>query len=170
MRVKNPNITESYNACPIHFIVLPNNKPHTHNVLLAQTDTTIGFLAKDSMLINRKKGASNTKPLLMEVANLAAIIHRTPVSIRPFIRHAKRISYILPNNASFRVIAEGLHHDFLQGFTWLYSSSANPTKGAFCMQFAQQQCDVIVLDKRGLFAAKSSTIVKIRHDRIKKIR
>lgn len=139
-------------------------------VFLAQTDTTIGFLSKDSEAINHKKGAKSTKPLLREVMNLAAIPHRLPTSIRARVRHSRRTSYILPNGASFRVVSYGLHHDFLRGFTWLYSSSANPTSKAFCMQFAREQCDVIVQDRRGLFAAQSSTILKIRHDKIHRIR
>lgn len=141
-----------------------------HDVILAQTDTTIGFLSKDSVSINHKKGAPLNKPLLMEVANLSAIPYRIPISMRNLVRRAKRTSYILPNNASFRVVADGLHHNFLRGFTWLYSSSANPTQATFSMQFAINQSNIVVLDKRGLFADKSSSILKLGRDKIKKMR
>ena len=156
------------NTCQINLQFKIHN---IHNdVILAQTDTTIGFLSKDSISINRKKGASLDKPLLMEVSNLSAIPYRIPVSMRNLVRHAKRTSYILPNNSSFRVVSNGLHHNFLSGFVWLYSSSANPTKSAFSMKFAKNQSDIIVLDERGLFASKSSSIFKLGRNRIKKVR
>lgn len=142
-----------------------------HNeVILAQTDTTIGLLSKDSKIINQKKGASLKKPLLKEIAKLDSITHRTPISMRNTIRRAKKTSFILPNGESFRIIKDTLHNDFLKGFSWLYSSSANPTKGTFSMEFAQNASDIIVLDKRGIFDTKSSMILKIGHNRIKKIR
>lgn len=141
-----------------------------HDVILAQTDTTIGFLSKDSISINHKKGASLNKLLLKEVASLSYIPHRIPVSMRNIVRRAKRTSFILPNKASFRVVSSGLHSEFLRGFTWLYSSSANPTKSNFSMNFAKSKSDIIVLDKRGLFDSKSSSILKLGLYNIKKVR
>lgn len=150
---------------------MPLSLDSIHNaVILAQTDTTIGLLSKDSRIINQKKGANLNKPLLKEIAKLDSIPHRTPTSMRNMIRRAKKTSFILPNGSSFRVIKNNLHNDFLQGFKWLYSSSANPTNGDFSMEFAESVSDIIVLDKRGIFATKSSMILKIGHNRIKKIR
>lgn len=140
------------------------------SVMLAQTDTTAGFLSKDSVSINSKKGAPMDKPLLMEVASLSAIGHRIPTAMRNLVRRSSRTSYILPNSVSFRVVVAGLHRDFLRGFTWLYSSSANPSKDTFSMQFALSKSDIIVLDERGLFATKSSNIFKLGRSRIKKVR
>ncbi len=157
------------NICPINLTPLRLESLHKE-IILAQTDTTIGLLSKDSAIINQKKGANLNKPLLKEVATLNSIPHRTPTSMRNMIRRAKKTSFILPNGSSFRVIKDTLHNDFLKGFKWLYSSSANPTKGDFSMDFAQNVSDIIVLDKRGIFATKSSVILKIGHNRIKKIR
>ncbi|MCI5787074.1 hypothetical protein [Helicobacter trogontum] len=159
----------SKTTCPINLMPITLDSL-CGEVILAQTDTTIGLLSRDSTAINQKKGASLKKPLLKEVANLSVIPHRTPTSMRNIIRRAKKTSFILPNGKSFRVIKDVLHNDFLKGFSWLYSSSANPTKGDFSMEFAQSVSDIIVLDKRGIFAAKSSMILKIGHNKIKKIR
>ncbi|WP_245945620.1 hypothetical protein [Helicobacter didelphidarum] len=140
------------------------------SVFLAQTDTTIGFLSKNPHAINTKKGANNTKPLLREFSSFNNLPYRIPSTFRAFVRHARKKSFILPNNASFRIIKEPLHRDFLQCFQWLYSSSANPTTQSFDLDFALKQCDIIVLDKRGLFANKSSQILKIGNERMRKIR
>lgn len=141
-------------------------------VFLAQTDTTIGFLSQNPLAINDRKGAKNTKPLLQEFATLNHLtrITRTPVAFRTFIRKAKKTSFILSNNMSFRIIHDDLHKRFLQYYGNLYSSSANPTTKGFSYDFAYSQCDIIVQDKRGLFESKSSRILQLRYHRMKKIR
>lgn len=157
------------NTCPIYLEIF-DICDAAQCVILAQTDTTAGFLSRDYMAINKKKGAPIKKPLLMEVSNLYLIPHRIPIAMKNFVRRAKKTSYILPNHKSFRVVSTGLHHDFLRGYKWLYSSSANPTKDVFSLEFAKNKCDIIVLDSRGIFASKSSSILKMRHNRVKKIR
>ncbi len=140
------------------------------SVFLAQTDTTAGFLSRNPASINEKKGAIKTKPLLLEVAKLNYIPHRIPVNYRTFVRRAKKTSFILPNGKSFRVVHEELHKQFLLPFKCLYSSSANRTHKRFNYEFAIKQCDIIIYDKRGIFEAKSSTILKIGCNKVKKVR
>ncbi|RDU70841.1 hypothetical protein CQA66_07445 [Helicobacter aurati] len=139
-------------------------------VFLAQTDTTIGFLSKNKQLINQRKGAKENKELLMEFANLQAIHYRVPVYFRNFIRRAKKTSFIVAKTKSFRVITDSYHYAFLQNLQYLYSSSANPTNKGFDKQFAEQNADISVIDERGLFSAKSSRILQIKGQRIKRIR
>lgn len=140
-------------------------------VILAQTDTTIGFLSKNPVIINQKKGAKESKPLLLEVPNLSYIPYRVPVKFRSMIRRAKKTSFILKNQASFRIVSDSYwHHTFLQYFGNAYSSSANPTKKDFDLDFALDKCDAVILDKRGLFPSQSSRIIKIGANRLIKIR
>ncbi len=141
-----------------------------NSVFLVQTDTTIGFLSKNMESINKKKGAKLKKPLLLEVAELKHIPYRTPIYFHNIIRRATKTSFILQNNMSFRVIKHDLHKQFLIPFKHLYSSSANKTGCSFEFNFAIKQCDILVYDKRGFFEAKSSKILKIKHNKIKKLR
>lgn len=142
----------------------------TNSIFLAQTDTTIGFLSNNVVYINQKKNAQKTKPLLQEFAYFRDLTIRIPPTFRRYIRKAKKTSFILSDNMSFRVIHDTLHQRFLQNIGNLYSSSANPTGKGFNDIFAYQKCDIIVVDKRGLFESKSSTIFKIKFNRIKRIR
>ena len=144
-------------------------------VFLAQSDTTAGFLSINAVEINNRKKANTSKALLKEIPNLKNQIHRIPCKHRRFVRYAKKTTFIVKNfkpaqnlkNAfvntqSFRVVKDSKHNDFLQGFKYLYSSSANPTGRGFDMDFALKNCDVVVLDKRVLsirFGSLWKTIV-----------
>lgn len=145
-------------------------KPLNDVIFLAQTDTTIGFLSKNKALINKAKGAKASKELLIEFASFKYLYYRTPTHFRAFIRRAKKTSFVLSKTKSFRVIIDSKHKEFLQNLGHLYSSSANPTTKGFDSEFAKKCADVIVIDSRGLFPAKSSRILKIRGLRAKKIR
>lgn len=134
-------------------------------IFLAQTDTTAGLLSKSALMLNRAKGALDSKQLLCEFSSFSALKargYRVPPFFRPFVRRAKQTSFVISESKSFRVIQSGLHKDFLQNLDWLYSSSANQSHMAFDKDFAKSVADVEVLDRRGIFESSPSRIIKLK--------
>lgn len=86
------------------------------------------------------------------------------------MRKAKQTTFLYPNQKAIRVVTNGLHYQFLRTHKILFSTSANETKKSFDMQWAKEQCDVVVLDRRGLHEKKASYIYKINHSRIQRRR
>lgn len=140
-------------------------------VFLAQSDTTAGFLSKDKDNITRAKRRPKGKEILIESSSIAIIKrnNRIPKILSKAIRRAEKTTFILPNHSAFRVIKDSLHLQFLKPFGMLYSSSANLSSQPFNYDFACKAADIIVLDKRGIYADKPSRIFKARHS-LKKIR
>lgn len=141
------------------------------SVFLAQSDTTAGFLSKSKEAIARAKQRPKDKQILVESSSIAFIKanNNIPKALAKAIRRAKKSTFILPNNNAFRVIRDDLHLQFLSPFEALYSSSANLANKPFCYEYAYANADIIVLDKRGIYADTPSTIFKARH-KLKRIR
>ena len=68
------------------------------------------------------------------------------------------------------MIKDKYHLQFFAPFTALYSTSANLTRCSFNQQWAEEICDVIVRDKRGVYENQGSKIYKINQHKIKRIR
>lgn len=143
-----------------------------HLIYLAQTDTTAGFLSKDAEYINRTKNRWKKTPLIMTFGSLLALKDkvRIPQRFKKEVRRASKTTYILPSSLSFRVAHEPNHKAFLNRFDYMFSSSANPHKEPFDTKFALKRADVVVLDHRGIFDAKPSTILKINSKKKRKKR
>lgn len=141
-------------------------------IYLAQSDTTAGFLSINPHKINELKNRDKQKPILLEISSLDELknISRIPPKFRYFIRRSKKMTFILPNKKSFRLINEEFHLKFLKKFGKLYSSSANKTTKKFDYLQALEMCNILILDKRGIFEGKASKIFQINQNKIKKIR
>lgn len=141
-------------------------------VFLAQTDTTAGLLSLDSQKLNLIKSRPENQPILIESTSLHTLKSLTciPTKHKNRVRKSKKTTFIYPNQKAIRIIQEGLHYRFLHPYKMLFSTSANKTQKPFQRQWAEEQCDVIVLDKRGLQQAEASKIYKINQNRIKRIR
>jgi hypothetical protein len=142
-------------------------------VYLTQTDTTAGFLSSDDKKLSLKKQRDPRQKTLQVVESLSTLKTRTrvPNKFKRLVRNSKKTTFIYKNGQSFRVVDKDTkHHNFLQKFSCLYSTSANKTKEKFDFEFAIANSDVIVYNEP-LFKEKiGSSIYKINNSAIKKIR
>lgn len=140
-------------------------------LFLAQSDTTVGFLSQTKGEINCAK-QRNGKKILLEVENFQILkqFTRIPQTHKNFIRRSCKSTFIYPNQLALRVVKDKFHSEFLRYFGWMYSSSANPTGGKFCLDYAKEKAEVIVEDVRGLYESAPSKIYKLSSSHIKRIR
>ncbi|WP_104747987.1 Sua5 YciO YrdC YwlC family protein [Helicobacter cetorum] len=131
-------------------------------VYLAQSDTTIGLLSKDSKRLNTLKKRPKDKSVLIESYDFSTLksLVRVPNKFKNFIRRSTKTTFIYPNSKAVRVISGG-HRDFLKRFKTLYSTSANLTQQAYDKEIAFKLADVVISDERGLFESTSSKMFKI---------
>ncbi|CAM2782271.1 Sua5/YciO/YrdC/YwlC family protein [Helicobacter burdigaliensis] len=143
-------------------------------IYLAQSDTTAGFLSKDFHRLNSIKGREISQNVLLTTASLKDLksLTRIPNLHKNRVRRSQKTTFIyrVPNNIAVRVVASGMHHEFLSFLGALYSSSANFHKQKFNLEFALKKSDVVVLDERGIEEKEASKIFLIHNKKIKKIR
>ena len=142
------------------------------SVILAQTDTTVGFLSQDSRKLARIKERPSDKPFIQSFDSLrrySAMGGRVPGEFKKRLRRAKATSFVI-NNRAIRIVADGEHHRLLKKYGWLYSTSANAKGGSFERVFAEAHADIIVEDNRGLFEGEASSIYKLNHKKIRRLR
>lgn len=141
-------------------------------IFLTQSDTTVGFLSKDTEKLNALKGRPLQQKILMEVPSLRELqfCTRVPKVFTKLVRRSRQITFIYPNQKSFRIIKDSRHLDFLEKTGGMYSTSANPHKSGFDPLWASHISDVVILDSRGLKEGKSSRIYKLSKTKIRRIR
>ncbi|MEN8146989.1 MAG: Sua5/YciO/YrdC/YwlC family protein [Campylobacterota bacterium] len=143
-----------------------------HPVILAQTDTTVGFLSQDAAKLAVIKERPLSKPFIQSFDSLKTYTEmagRVPNRHKSRLRRSKSTTYVI-NNSAIRIVAEGEHHQLLAKYGWLYSTSANAKGKSFEIGFAEQKADVIVEDERGLFEGSASKIYKLNHKKIRRLR
>ncbi|GAA8012891.1 hypothetical protein HpCS36_12840 [Helicobacter pylori] len=140
-------------------------------VYLAQSDTTIGLLSKDSERLNALKNRPKNQSVLIESADFTTLksLVRAPNAFKNFIRRSVKTTFIYPNSKAVRVV-KGRHGDFLKRFKTLYSTSANLTQCAYDEKIAFKLADVVVSDERGLFESSSSKIFRLYKDKKVRVR
>ncbi|MDR0762577.1 MAG: Sua5 YciO YrdC YwlC family protein [Campylobacteraceae bacterium] len=139
-------------------------------IYLVQTDTTAGFLSKDMKALNALKKRPLDKPCILCSASFGEITPRVPNRYKNLVRRTKKTTFILQNGFSFRIVKEGAHAAFLKKTGAMYSTSANETGKSFDVDFAKSKADVIVGDEKDFFEGIPSSILKLGHKRLKKIR
>ncbi len=142
-------------------------------IYLVQTDTTVGFLSSDDKKLADIKQRPSSQKMLQVVNSFKTLKKQTriPKKFRKIVRNSNQTTFIYPNRNSYRVISNSSpHHNFINKFEILYSSSANITKNKFDKTYAIQNCDVVVEDSRGYFESTPSNIFKINKAKIKKLR
>ena len=143
-----------------------------HQVILAQTDTTVGFLSQDASRLAHIKVRPSHKPFIQSFASLKDYTQRggrVPGKFKSRLRRAKSTTFIIRNKA-IRIVSKGEHHELLKPYGWLYSTSANPPGAPFERAFGEQHADIIVEDARGLFEGQASAIYKLNHQKLKQLR
>ena len=140
-------------------------------LILAQTDTTIGFLCENQAPIDKAK--NRHRHTLREARDFATLrtITRIPRAHRRFVRRSRRTSFIYPNGCGVRVVAsESPHQSLLGYYPLLFSSSANRHTKRFDLSYALQMCAMYVLDSRGWSEREPSVILRLGKHKKQKIR
>jgi len=140
-----------------------------NKIYLIQTNTTVGFLSQNLEKLNEIKKRPTHKKFL-KVVNSYKFLPRVPKKQRRRVRITpNKITYVIKNEA-YRVITDKNHKEFLDKFHWMYSTSANESGKNFDETFAKSKADVFVIDSRGYFESKPSTIIKLYKKGVKKLR
>lgn len=140
---------------------------------LAQTDTTVGFLSRDAVLVNKVKGRDLNQKVLQTVVSLKELqtFSRIPKKHKNRVRRAKKTTFVLPNGEALRVVdRHSLHHAMIKDMGAMYSSSANITKKSFNESLAFEKSDIIIKDRRGFFETEASKMYKLSRTNIKSLR
>ena len=139
-------------------------------IYLAQTDTTAGFLSQNLEELNRLKNRPLNQPCLICVSKFSALkeLSRAPKKYKNLIRRTKKTTFIYPNSQAIRVVRDHPHAKLLDKLGWVYSTSANPHKKGFDIEFAVANADVIIDTK--FTPAPASKIYKISKTNIRRIR
>ena len=153
-------------------------RPNTigDSVILAQSDTTAGFLCKNSAKLNHIKSRNPKTKTLIESPNLATLkmLSRTPSAHKNRVRQATlrqaKITFIFPNGNAIRLVSQPKQQRVLQIFGALFSSSANTHKADFKRNEAIAKSDIVVLDSRDLFQSTPSQILQLGTHKIRKMR
>lgn len=141
-------------------------------VILTQTDTTVGFLSQDEIKLREIKSRNTSKPFIKVFANfkdLALSGHRIPKSKKSLVRRSKKTTFIVKNSA-FRISPQHLSSQILKNIRWNYSTSANESGKNFVFDFCEDKADIIIQDKYGLKENSASTLLKINDTKTVRIR
>ncbi len=139
---------------------------------LVQTDTTVGFLSQDGVRLAHLKERPVDKPFVRVAASFKVLktISRIPKAHATRVRRSKKTTFVYPNNQAVRVVKEPRHAKFVKPYKWFYSTSANERSLAYDQRFAFANSDIIVEDGKGLYEGQASTIYRLCHSKIKRLR
>jgi len=141
-------------------------------VILTQTDTTVGFLSQNGTKLAQIKSRDPYKPFIKVFQNFKSFHKcgmRIPKRQKNRIRRMKKSSFIVNSN-SFRIASSPLDSAILRMMEWSYSTSANESKKSFERNFCEQKADIIIEDKRGLYENSASNIYKLNNKKIVRLR
>jgi len=142
-------------------------------IYLVQTDTTVGFLSSDDKKLSDIKQRPQTQKILQALDSFTTLKNhiRVPNIHKKLVRNSKLTTFIYPSGDSFRVVDKGSkHHDFIEKFGSLYSTSANKTTKRFDFSFAYQSVDIIVFSQSDFYETSGSSIIKLTNFKKRKIR
>ncbi len=140
-------------------------------VYLIQTDTTVGFLSRNSTRLAQVKARPPQKQFLKVYDSFKTLntLSRIPNTHKNFVRRARGVTFVCKDEA-LRVVHDPIHLRFVQRMIWCYSTSANHSGQRFERSFAYDNADVIVEDARGLFETTPSRIYFLGNKRKKRLR
>lgn len=141
-------------------------------VILAQTDTTVGFLSQDEIKLQNIKSRDSSKPFIKVYKDFKTFINegnRVPNSKKALVRRSKKTTFIV-NNISFRVAEYKKDSNILRKLTWSYSTSANESGKNFNRVFCESKADIIIEDNSSLYEGAPSSLYKVNSKKIKRLR
>lgn len=141
----------------------------SESVILAQTDTTVGFLSQDGAKLASIKQREPTKPFLKNFFSLHELKKniRIPQKRKKEVRRAKKTTFVVKNQA-FRVASFPVSSAVFRSLQWCYSTSANRSSERYDAKYANEKADIIIKNALGLYEGKPSKILKIND--VKKVR
>lgn len=142
------------------------------SVILAQTDTTVGFLSHDSQKLYSIKFRPQTKPFIKVYKDFRSFLSdgkRVANCRKNMVRRSKKTTFII-NDFSFRVAKSELNSQILRDSSWFYSTSANRSGEKFSRDFCESKADIIIEDKGALLENSSSVIIKINSKKQRRLR
>ncbi|BCZ18302.1 Sua5 YciO YrdC YwlC family protein [Helicobacter sp. NHP19-003] len=140
-------------------------------VILAQSDTTIGFFSPDCHRLNAAKHSPKNK-LLLQVCPHFLDLPRVPLKQRPLVRR-KKATFVYKgreHGRAFRVVQDPSVLVFLKRLGVVFSTSANLSGQDYTPEIALDLADTIVEDERGLTPKEPSTIIKLGHAHKRRLR
>ena len=141
-------------------------------IILTQTDTTVGFLSQNAKRLREIKSRSSNKPFIKVFQSFAALKSeniRIPNYYKRILRRSKKATFIVKNQA-FRVAKTNLDSTLLRQLSWSYSTSANESGKNFNRDFCEQKADIIIENKQRLFEGEASKLYKINNQAIRRLR
>lgn len=140
-------------------------------ILLAQTDTTVGFLSQNAKRLEEIKMRETGKPFLKVFSDFKTLQKeiRIPSAHKRRVRHARKTTFVVKNQA-FRYVSDPEHARLIAPYGWLYSTSANPSGDGYDREFCTRHADWIIEDSRGLSELASSSIYKLGRTRLRRLR
>lgn len=141
------------------------------HLILAQTDTTVGFLSQDAALLAQVKGREEGKPFLKVFASLKILQDHTriPLKYRTWFRHGRRTTFVIKNQA-FRYVSQEPHASLIAKYGWLYSTSANESGKHFDPIFCKEHSDLIIEDAQGFRECEPSKIFRLTSTQFTQLR
>jgi len=141
-------------------------------VILAQTDTTVGFASQNYKQLATIKSRPPTKPFIKIYSSNKQYLddnNRVPQNRKNFIRRSKKTTFIIKRKA-FRINKEPKDSQILRDLSPYYSTSANEINKKFNREFCELKTDIIIEDKNGLDENNSSSLLKLNSVKRVKIR
>ena len=138
-------------------------------IILAQTDTTVGFASKNHKKLADIKSRPTTKPFIKVYNSFLACGTRVPQSKKNIFRRSKKTTFIIKNKA-IRVNTHANNSQIQREFDFYYSTSANEKNKNFDREFCEKKADIIIEDKNGLYENSSSVLIKINNNKEVRLR
>ena len=141
------------------------------DVILIQTDTTVGFLSQNETKLQEIKSRPSNKPFIKVYRDFKSFKknnNRVPNTQKSKVRRSKKKTFIVKESA-FRVTQHQLDSTRLNA-QWYYSTSANKTSKNFDRVFCEEKADIIIENKELLHEGKPSSLFKINSKKTRKLR
>lgn len=138
-------------------------------ILLFQTDTTVGLASQDAEKLSSVKSRPPHKQFLKVYSSFHDYPHRVPSYFKNRVRRSKKTTFIV-NNRAFRVAKASIESSLLNKYKWYYSTSANKSGANFNRDFCENVADIIIEDKHGLFESTPSKLIKLHKSKMELLR
>ena len=139
------------------------------DIILSQTDTTVGFISQNHAKLSEIKSRPTSKPFIKIYNSFLECESRIPHSKKSFVRRSKKTTFIVKNKA-FRINANLKNSQILRNLKWHYSTSANEAGKSFNREFCEVKADIIIENKDGLSECSSSSLIKLTNHKVRKLR
>jgi tRNA A37 threonylcarbamoyladenosine synthetase subunit TsaC/SUA5/YrdC len=139
----------------------------TKKIFLTSSDTAIGFVSKDAKSLDNAKDRIPNKKYIQAIPDLKSIKKRVPKKHRKLVRRAKKTTFVLDSNYSFRVVRNKRHNLLLKRLGWAYTTSANRSGLEYEYSYAYSKADIIVYPLKN---SKPSTILRLGKSKLQRLR